>query len=309
MIAEKNYGQKQLHGIHWGIHRFDKPGNKIKLVKFGGDLERLKYQDLTKVTASDRLIVMGNVWVHKDPKEATLFRHPNLINQTGATWWYWDNPSLPHLLYKGAWNPHGYKNWMRLVKNATATHTQVGTGEARINQQLDQLTNGKITAWQEIVGPIRPVEVRTKTALLCPSGAHIFSNYYNTTKSAWVEEKKQQLENLGWRVIVRDKPSRQKREINNNKLYEILVKERIGLTVSMHSMGPIESLLCGVPSISEGAHGGGNLVTPWQEYLKTQELRQPTQQQIFDWVNNILSETFHKTECYDGTWKGEHNAI
>tara|TARA_B110000285_G_C15120841_1_gene617037 strand:+ start:1088 stop:2020 length:933 start_codon:yes stop_codon:yes gene_type:complete len=301
--AEENYGQKQLHGLHWGIHRFNTLGWKIKLEPLGGNLQRLENQNLKVITPKDRLVVMCNIWSHKDPREATLFRHPNLINQTGADWWYWDNPSLPHLLYKGEWNPNGYKNWMRLVKNATATQTQVVSGEARINAQLDGLTDGNITAWQEIVGPIRPVSVRTKTALLCPSGAHIFPNYYNTTKQAWVNEKKQQLENLGWRVIYRDKPSRSGRERKHGKLYEQLIAENIGLTVSMHSTVPIESLLCGVPSISAGAHSGGELVTPWEEFLKTEELRLPTEPQIFDWVNNILGETFHKSEVYDGTWK------
>ena len=300
--AEKNYGRKDQHGLKWGIYKFVNGGHQVKITSIGGDVERLKDQNLSLVTNKDRLVIMGNIWVHKDAVEATKFRHPDLINQTGALWHYWDNPSLPHLLYKGAWNPNGYKNWMRLVKGNTATTRQVGSGAERINTQLDQLTNGRITAWQEIVGPIRPSEVRTKTALLCPSGSHIFPNYYGLNKQKWIQDKTEQLTKKGWNVILRDKPSRRGREINDNKLYEILVKERIGLTVSLHSVGPVESLLCGVPSISDGAHGGGELVTPWTEFLKTEELRLPSQQQIFDWVDNILSETFHKTEVYKGEW-------
>ena len=182
MIAGRNYGIKELHGLKWGIYKFVNDGNQVKITSFGGDVERLKNQDLSLVTNKDRLIIMGNVWIHSDDEEKTRFRHPDLIAKTGCRAFYWDNPQLPHLLYQGEWNPLGYKNWMRLVEGNTATQTTghsllyytktgPGTGAHRINKQLELLTQGKYTTWQSIVGPRRECKVRSKKALLCPSGS------------------------------------------------------------------------------------------------------------------------------------------
>lgn len=309
--AVENYGTKAQHGLKWGIHRFVGGAHRIRLRELGGDCERLPNQDLSLCDSHTELIIMGNVWVHKDPRERTLFRHPDQIAATGATAYYWDNPLLPHLLYRGEWNPMGHKNWLRIVKNDTAPKegTSTGHGERVINQQLKLITNGRHTVWQSTVGTRRPVSVRSKTALLCPSGAGIFENYYGTTKRAWIEDMTQKFESLGWRVIMRDKPSRSLREVNNGKLYEQLLAEPIGCTVSIHSVGPVESLLAGVPAVVSGRHAGGPCATPLEEFLETKQLRLPHESDCDAWVSRLLDDTYHKTEAYDGSWHGRNNDL
>ena len=56
--ANENYGLKQLHGLKWGIYKFVNGGNQVRTREFGGDVERLKDQDLSLVTDKDRLIIM-----------------------------------------------------------------------------------------------------------------------------------------------------------------------------------------------------------------------------------------------------------
>jgi len=302
--ARTNYGQKGLHGLYWGIHRFVDSNWCIKMKNMGGSVERLPDQDLSRVKSTDSLVIMGNIWVHKDEKECVLFRHPDIVNKTGADWWYWDNPQLPHLLYRGDWNPMGHKNWMRLIQNNTATPptTAFENSDGRINRQLNKITHGKHTTWESIVGPRRPVEARSKVALLCPSGAGIFPNYYNINKTDWIREKTLQLQKQGWEVILRDKPSRGQREIDNGKLYEQLTMQNIGITVSIHSVGPVESLLAGVPAIVEGRHAGGPGTTPWQDFIQTGAINTPHQSDVDAWVETILNHTYHKTEAYTGEW-------
>ena len=305
ITAEVNYGTKQQHGLKWGIYRVTGDAMRIRTRELGGDVERLQDQNLGLVTDKDTLVVMGNIWVHKDEQERTRFRHPRLVAQTGATAWYWDNPQLPHLLYRGAWNPNGYKNWMRIVKNNTATQTAQGSGkgEAVINEQLVKITNGRHTQWQSIIGEHRACQIRSKTALLCPSGAGIFPNYYGLDKAKWIQQKTRELEKLGWRVILRDKPGRSAREhIHNGRLYQQLIAQNIGITVSIHSVGPVESLLAGVPALVEGRHAGGECATPYDEYMQTGNIRMPHQTDVEQWCARLLDDTFHKTEAYEGTW-------
>lgn len=319
MLADYNYGTKNLHGLKWGIYRFTNSnlqnnGWCVMTTAMGGDCERLPNQDLSRVSKDDRLIVMGNIWVHKDPHEQTLFRHPDEINKTGATWFYWDNPQLPHLLYKGPWNPRGYKNWLRLVPGNTATQSGVGprrksngklcaAGPQRINGQIATVTERQCLSWHDIVGPRKPMGVKTKTALLCPSGAGIFPHYYGINKADWIREKTTYLESQGWRVILRDKPSRRGREeCDNGRLYEQLHAENIGITVSIHSVTPVESLIAGVPAIVEGRHAGGDIATPWSEFESTGNIRTPHETEVDAWVDRLCYDTYHKSEIYDGMW-------
>ena len=312
--ADENYGLKQLHGLKWGIYKFVNGGNQVRTREFGGDVERLKDQDLSLVTNKDRLIIMGNIWVHPEAMEQTRFRHPDLISKIGCEAYYWDNPQLPHLLYQGEWNPQGYKNWMRLVKGNAATQTTKdslsyykktgpGTGAYRINKQLESLTNGKYTTWQSIVGPRRECKIRSNKALLCPSGAGIFENYYGLNKRQWIQNKTKELTEKGWQVILRDKPTRSARETTTHgRLYQRLITDNIGITVSLHSVAPVESLLVGVPALVEGRHAGGDCATNYDEYLKTGNILLPSQEKVEGWVNCLLEETYHKTEVYKGEW-------
>lgn len=304
MKANTNYGTKEQHGLKWGLYELVN-GHKIQLESRGGNARRLKDQNLDRV--QHPLLQMGNIWVHKDLKERGLFRHPDQIHTRNLEWYVWDNPQLPHLLYKGSWNPHGYKNWLRIVKGNTATTAdtplrQGQTGAERINEQLRQLTGNTITQWQQIVGKRRAVVPRGKRVLICPSGAGIFDHYYGIDKSSWINKRRRQIEAMGYEVVVRDKPSRGSREVNQNKLCEILAREDFAFTVSIHSVGPVESLIAGTPAVVEGRHAGGPCATPWSEFKETGTVRTPERESVDLWVERLLCDTFHKTEAYSGKW-------
>lgn len=315
--SNENWARKELHGLHWGISVICDDRYSIKLKNLGGSCERLPGQNLDLVNGRP-IIVFGNVWCHKDPTEAQLFRHPREYTQRNIRWFYWDNP-LPHLLYKGPWNPHGYKNFIRLVEGGTVrtprTPVRPGQSVARINRQLHELTAGHISSWRQITGPRRPVLPRSKTVLLCPSGGVTMEKYYNINKTHWIRDITQRCTDMGLKVELRDKPGRNYREIGDNRLYQRLLAQDYLCTISNHSMVPIESLLAGVPAVSVGEHaaqGGahndqGELTAPmassWEDFVRTGgAVLCPGECQVDAWVEKILLDCYHKRDIYSGEW-------
>jgi hypothetical protein len=203
---------------------------------------------------------------------------------------------------------------MRITEGATVTTTSTPmrpgqSGAERINEQLRNITDGKIQKWWQIVGERRnKIEPRGKTVLLCPSGAGIFPNYYGINKEDWILDKIHQLGKMGYNVVLRDKPSRKNREINDNRLHQQLAREDIAFTVSIHSVVPVETLVAGVPAVVEGYHAGGDCATPWDEFVANNKVRCPEREAVDAWVDRLLCDTFHKTEAYNGNWyNGENN--
>jgi len=316
-LANENWARKELHGLHWGISTIVDERYCIRLTSMGGSCERLQDQNLDLVGGRP-IIVFGNVWCHKDPQEAQRFRHPREYITRNIRWFYWDNP-VPHLLYKGAWNPHGHKNFMRLVEGDTMrtplTPIRVGQSIDRINRQLTELTAGTITDWQDIMGPSRPVLPRSKTVLLCPSGGVVFEKYYNLHKTNWINQVTQRCRAMGLEVELRDKPGRNQREIGDNRLYQRLLQQNYLCTISNHSMVPIESLWAGVPAVSVGAHaaqGGGfneqgqmtaPMSTTLEEFYQDGgAVRCPDHTQVAHWVQQLLLDCYHKRDIYSGEW-------
>ena len=315
--SNENWARKELHGLHWGISVICDDRYSIKLKNLGGSCERLSGQNLDLVN-NRPIIVFGNVWCHKDPVEAQLFRHPREYTQRNIRWFYWDNP-LPHLLYKGPWNPHGYKNFIRLVEGGTVrtprTPVRPGQSVARINRQLHELTAGHISSWRQITGPRRPVLPRSKTVLLCPSGGVTMEKYYNINKTHWIRDITQRCTDMGLKVELRDKPGRNYREIGDNRLYQRLLAQDYLCTISNHSMVPIESLLAGVPAVSVGEHaaqGGahtesGDPVAPMTStleefYRDCGAVKCPDESSVDAWVEKILLDCYHKRDIYSGEW-------
>jgi len=315
--ADHNWARKELHGLHWGISVIDDDRYQIRLKSMGGSCERLQDQNLDLVH-NRPIIVFGNVWCHKDPVEAQRFHHPREYTARNIRWFYFDNP-VPHLLYKGAWNPAGYKNFVRLVEGDTmrTPRTAIRPGQSvhRINHQLRELTQGKIQHWQDIMGPSRPVMPRSKTVLLCPSGGVVFEKYYNLNKTNWIMEVTQRCKQMGLEVELRDKPGRNQREIGDNRLYQRLMQKNYMCTISNHSMVPIESLWAGVPAVAVGAHaaqGGGfnsqgqmteSMTTTLEEFYQDGgAVRCPDQSQVAHWVQQLLLDCYHKRDIYSGAW-------
>ena len=314
---DDNWARKELHGLHWGISLICDDRYQIRLKHLGGSCERLQDQNLDLVN-NRPIVVFGNVWCHKDPVEARRFKHPSEYAARGIRWFYWDNP-LPHLLYKGPWNPHGYKNFVRLVECGTmrtpSTPVRPGQSVERINAQLSEITEGKIKHWRDIVGPRRPVLPRSKRVLLCPSGGIVFEQYYNLNKTNWIMEVTQRCKQMGLEVELRDKPGRNLREIGDNRLYQRLCAQDYLCTISNHSMVPIESLLAGVPAVAVGAHaaqGGGHtesgeivapMTTTLEEfYLDKGGVKCPDESQVDMWVERLLLDCYHKRDIYNGEW-------
>lgn len=317
LIPDQNWAKKELHGLHWGISVILDDRYQIRLTSMGGSCERLQDQNLDLVNGRP-IIVFGNVWCHKDPVEAQKFYHPSEYNKRNIRWFYWDN-SLPHLLYQGPWNPAGYKNFIRLVEGNTmrtpTTPIRAAQSVERINRQLAELTQGRITHWQDIVGPRRPVLPRSKRVLLCPSGGVTFEKYYGINKTEWIHRVTHQCEQMGFEVELRDKPSRGAREVGDNRLYQRLTQRDYLCTISNHSMVPIESLLVGVPAVATGVHsclGGahnaeGELTAPltssWEDFVQSGgAVLCPDHSQVTAWAEKILLDCYHKRDVYNGEW-------
>ena len=293
--ANKNYGEKHYHGNPFGLSHMG-TGWRLCDAAHGGTLKPAEQGEFSK-----KMLMFGNCWI-----KGTPWTHPDAIPST-TRWFYWDNPQLPHLLYQGVWNPKGYKNWCRIVECNTATQTATPirtgqTGSARINRQLGEVTNGTITHWEQIVGDRSDCRLRGDVVMLCPPSGPVFEHYYATTKGLWIHRWRRILEDRGYTVIIRDKPQRQKREQHQNRLYQQLQKKQIAFTVSIHSVSAIESILAGVPAVVEGRHPADNIGTAAEKFLQTGEINTPTVQEQNIWIERLLMDTFHKTECYDGSW-------
>lgn len=316
MIADYSYARKEIHGMYFGVYQLEPGFMRVATQEKGGDLIRLPEQRLERYTGERGVVQLGNVWAVKAPyeHERDRFIHPREWITRKIPYWFWDNPGLPHLLYKGPWNPRGYKNWCRLVHNSTSitdmnlyNKHQLKTGGIRkLNGQLKMLTDGAIVDWRDIVGGFRTVEQRKGIALVCPSSNDMFVNYYGIYASEWVKQKTQHLEQMGYTVEVRGKPGRPQREQQGGKLYERLHRGDVALTVTCHSAAVVESLIAGVPAVSEGAHLGKNLVTPWDEFLKTGTLRTPKVSDVEGLVEHLAYDIYHKTEIHYGSWHQEH---
>jgi len=306
MNPNTNYGLKPMHGLYFGLYHFVDDRMIIQDAKQGGSLQRVKHQDLAQIPKDALLFQFGNIWALKTPElahERTRFIHPQRLLDGGWQFYYWDNPTLPHVLYRGPWNPQGFKNWCRITHNSTMTEGEVtlGEGERILNQQLAGLTKDTHTRWQDLMD-IKPVECKGNTVLLCPSSREMFFHYYNINVTEWIKLKTKTLNKMGYAVEVRQKPGRQTRETKGGKLCERLGRGDIAFTVSCHSVGAIESLLAGVPAVVEGAHSGGALATPWLEFKNTNSVRTPSREQIERWVSRLLDDTHHKTAVYSGEW-------
>lgn len=291
-----NYGQKHYHGVQFGLSQFRTKNDwQIRTPYYGGNCVELGDDQ-----HAERMLMFGNCWI-----KSKTWRHPDTLK---GRWFYFDNPQLPHLLYQGYHNEKGYKNWCRIVEGNTATTTETPvrpsqSGSARINSQLEESSRGSIRSWRQLVGQRRDALLsRSRTVLLCPPSDGVFRHYYETTTSLWTEKWRRCLELRGYTVELRPKPARQRREEHNNRLYQILERNDIAFTVSIHSVSAVESILAGVPAVVEGRHPAGHLGTTAERFINENTINQPTVAEQDIWVERLLMDTYHKTEAYSGEW-------
>lgn len=306
--ANHNYGNKRYHHIYFGLNRWDTRNPKMKDKSIDGGVTRLLAQDITNIGKSDTLLQLGNIWgMRKGPYISERNRWHNIgdVVARGATVWYWDNPSLPHLLYETPANPQGYKNWMRLVKNTIATDAEqpprpAQSGTERINRILHDSTGGLVKHWQDIVGTRAcPTVNKSRRALICPSSAPIFTHYAGCTVDTWTHRVRQLLETHGYTVFVRGKPGRQQRN-SGNMLWRQLQEMNIGLVVGYQSMSSVEALLAGVPVMMYGCNPVGALNSDPDVFANSGTVVRPDRHSVDVLVDRLLCDVYHKWEAYSG---------
>lgn len=302
----QNWGVKHLHGLKWGIYINTTPDYRIKSATQGGPYARLRDQKLENIPKNNNhLLIFGNIWAnkHEDP----VFHNPNTIRMIHKhRYVFWDNPALPHLLYRGPWNPQGYKNWCRMcwdwINPTPYTTPANSSGAARINDLLKQASGGVTRHWHETIGGYPKDTKLGNRALLVPSSPEWHLYYQNKSVNEWIREKQELLLERGFEVLVRPKPSRRDREEGNaGKLYEQL--DGIGLVVT-EGVSAIESILAGVPALVGDWAPTGPLASRWKDFVIGHDIDTPTADRTEQWMERVLQDTFHKSEIYLGSWNG-----
>ena len=301
-----NWGVKHLHGLKWGIHINTTDDYRVKSATQGGAYARLRDQDLNNIPKHNKhLLIFGNIWANKH--EAPVFHNPDVLRQLRHKYVFWDNPALPHLLYKGPWNPEGYKNWCRMCWdhiNPTPHHKPANTeGATRINRLLAQASDGKIDHWHQLIGG-HPKDTKiNQNVLLVPSSPEWHLYYQGIGVNEWLNERSNYLRNEGFDIHIRRKPSRQDREGDVGKLYEYIQEKNIGLVVA-EGVGALEAILAGVPAIVGDYAPTGPLAITWDQYRAGVPVDTPTADRVDEWMERVLQDTFHKSEIYSGSWNG-----
>lgn len=297
----RNWGQKHYHNLKWGIHTNITQDYSVNDTVY----QRLENQDLNKIPNDNKhLLIFGNIWANKH--EPPRFHNPAVIRLVHRhRYVFWDNPALPHLLYKGPWNPDGYKNWCRMCWDwiNPTPHTKPAnvSGSERINEHLKRASGGAIRDWRELSDGLRDCR-GGRRALLVPSSPEWHHYYLNQSVEQWIKTRTQVLESRGYTVVVRPKPSRQAREGAAGKLYQQL--EGIGLVVS-EGVSALEAIMAGVPALVGDWAPTGPLATRWDDFLMDEPIDTPTADRTDEWMERVLQDTFHKSEIYSGEWHVE----
>ena len=302
--ALTDYSNKQLHGLRWGLNVFRGPGYRIGLRELGGDCERLENQDISRLQSTDRVLMMGNAWIHRDPRDRRWWP-PEEVRGRVREFYFWDNPPLPHILYQGRHNPLSRKNWMRITPGSIMPR-DLGWHQRhvdRINEQLRDCTDGWIQHWQQLTGGTEPVQPRGRRVLVIMSSSQVYERYAGVTKQQWLNQVRAECERQHLYVEIRDKQSRGRRR--NCEIDQHLRQGQYRATISFQSMAQVESIIAGVPAVNYlGTPVGIRPVTPWQEF-QSGILRMATQDQVEHEVETLFSQMFHKTEAYSGGWYDE----
>lgn len=297
----RNHSTKSSHGLHWGLNRFVGPGWRIALTELGGDCERLVDQRLDLIQATDRILMMGNAYVNRDPNMRE-FHRPEAVIPRCREFYFWDNPPLPHILYRGLHNPLGHKNWMRITRQGIMPRAGRHDTEQvrRINQQLGSLTGGRIQHWQQLTQGVRAVQPRSQRALVIESSHQVYERYAGITRDQWRAEVCAECARQGFTVDLREKQSRALR--TPRELDRVLRENSYAVTISFQSMAQVESVIAGVPAVNYlGEQLHSELVTPWQEFQQGQ-LRQAPADEVEQEIESMFDQLWHKQEAYAGAW-------
>jgi len=286
---------KRAHGMSWGWHQRVDDNWRVGLTSHGGAFEKIS--GLSDVTG-EMLIKFGNDF-GSDWIDHQLIPHGN--------WYFWDNPELPQLLNPWSGNPRGNKEFVRFTRGSLFTEKYNSTANAaRLDSIIHDLSSGQDT----LESLIRPVPVRlrkTRRVLICPSSPNCFQYYYHCDRSSWLAVWLVWCEQNGYEPVVRNKPPRDaRRNYAETRLYEHLVLEDYAFTISQHSVAAVESILAGVPAMITGPHPIGDLATI-PERAAAGDFELPDSDRVWNWIQRIASNTYHKSELFSGAWHEFHH--
>jgi len=286
---------KRAHGMNWGLHQRVGNGYRIALTSHGGDFERLNSVD---EISGEMIVKFGNNfdngWIHPDD-----IPHSN--------WYFFDNPEIPQLLNPWKGNPRGNKEFVRFTRGSLFTEQQnsIPSGD-RLDQMIKDLSNGQ----NNLESLIRPVPVRmrkTRRVLICPSSPNCFQYYYHCERSSWISVWLVWCDQNGYEPVIRSKPARDARRSHpETRLYEHLILNDYAFTISQHSVAAVESIMAGVPAVVTGPHPIGDLGTSI-ERADSGDFELPDSDRVWNWIQRIASNTYHKSELFSGAWHEFHH--
>jgi len=220
----------------------------------------------------------------------TDFRNsPILIRSMGKRkliHWCWKNSHTFYYMdsgyvgnYRSQSNPHGWKQWHRIVKN---------------NVQHSEIIDRPDDRWQRLNYTIEKPKSGSHVLLVTPSEKPC--KFYNVNRDQWVKEIAEEIKKYTDRPIrIRNKSARQTRL--NKTIFEDL-KDCHAL-VTYQSIAAVESVLYGVPAFTLAPTAADPVCDKNLSSIET-----PTAQdrdKIYKWAHHLAYGQFHIDEFKDGS--------
>jgi hypothetical protein len=228
------------------------------------ELETWRYQD------SDAPLVIRGIMKHKIIKQCWADSRP---------FWYMDSGYVgnrPSVL-----NPHGWKQWHRVVPN---------------NLQHGAVTPRPADRWQrhDIAMPQR--RHGSKILLAAPDEKPCV--FYDITLADWIAQTVATIQQYTDReIVIRERnPNRQARVASD--LQSALTD--VHAVVTFNSIAATESVLAGVPAFAL-APSNAAIPVANTDLSKINNPWYPDQDQIHDWACHLAYGQFHNSELRDGT--------
>ena len=227
-----------------------------------------------------------------------------------AEWYYWDNCLIPQLMYRNAANPHGDKDWTRLVYRSTApseitaTDSELAQHLSRVNETIRRISSGAKSSLWDILD-VKPVTVRGTRILVCLSAQLTISRWYNENLADLRHKIESWAQARGYTVEYREKLARNQRTGTRSLTHQLL-NEDYRFVVCTHSASALEVLATGTPVVSLGAEAAHSLNTPWSKMLND-ELTLATEDDVRGQILRILTTVWHKQELLTGDWSLSYN--
>lgn len=193
------------------------------------------------------------------------------------TFYYMDSGYVGN--YKSPSNPHGWKQWHRIVKN-DVQHSDI------IERADDR--------WRKLEYPIHKRKSGSHILLVTPSEKPC--KFYGIDRDTWVADAVRQIQKHTDRPIrVRDKAPRQQRITRT--IFEDL--DRCHALVTYQSIAAIESVLYGVPAFTLAPTAADPVCDKDLSLIEHPTVQD--EDKIYKWACHLAYGQFHVDEMRDGT--------